>query len=208
MKKFFAGFRKSQPQSQLQTSLPKSKAKKEANKEPHMINAKDFSEEFAQEAAQLQARVENTKNYPIKAVLPSDENPFVVSVFLKEPLSLEETSSSQCVLELRTSAPKQEVQRAPLELCLVLDRSGSMSGSKLTQAKEAVSLVVNSSDPRDILHFVVYDDQSDVIFRDGKLAQKKKLCEDIAGVQVRFQTNKPRIISIFRLVVARVCILA
>jgi hypothetical protein len=64
-----------------------------------------------------------------------------------------------------------------------------MAGAKLTQAKEAVSLVVNSSDPRDILHFVVYDSVADVIFRDGKLAQKKNLCESIAGVQARGGTS-------------------
>jgi len=185
MKKFFSGLTK-RNKSVVQQAVGPSQA---SDQDQYTINSKDFSDDFQQEVAQLQARIDSTKNYPVKSTLPSSSNPFIVNVFLKQPLSLTDPSTSQCVIELRTSAASKAVERAPLELCLVLDRSGSMGGAKLTQAKEAISLVVNSSDPRDILHFVVYDTDAETIFRDGKVAQKAKLCESIAGVQAQGGTS-------------------
>ncbi len=54
--------------------------------------------------------------------------------------------------------------RMPLNLAVVLDRSGSMSGAKLEQAKQAAAMLVDQLDHNDVFSLVVYDTEVDVIF--------------------------------------------
>ncbi|HQZ29652.1 MAG TPA: VWA domain-containing protein [Verrucomicrobiales bacterium] len=54
-------------------------------------------------------------------------------------------------------------RRTPLNLAIVLDRSGSMSGGKLEQAKQAASLLVDELDREDILSLVVYESGVEVV---------------------------------------------
>jgi Ca-activated chloride channel family protein len=51
----------------------------------------------------------------------------------------------------------------PLNLSLVLDHSGSMSGEKLRDMKEAVKLVLDRMQPWDIVSVVVFDDKVQVV---------------------------------------------
>jgi Ca-activated chloride channel family protein len=80
--------------------------------------------------------------------------------------------------------------RAPLNLAIVLDRSGSMqSGGKLVNAKAAIQRVVRSLAANDIVHFVVYGSAVKVIFENGSLDEAEKLCQDIAAVKTSGSTN-------------------
>jgi Ca-activated chloride channel family protein len=54
-------------------------------------------------------------------------------------------------------------QRPPVNLGLVLDRSGSMSGEKIRLAKEAAASALRRLEPRDHLAVVFYDDRIDVV---------------------------------------------
>ncbi|MEY4636232.1 MAG: Family ership [Acidobacteriota bacterium] len=49
--------------------------------------------------------------------------------------------------------------RTPVDVALVLDRSGSMNGNKLTRAREAVTHAIRLLKPEDHLGVVCYDDQ-------------------------------------------------
>jgi Ca-activated chloride channel homolog len=49
-------------------------------------------------------------------------------------------------------------QRSPLNLALVLDHSGSMSGPKLRNVKEATKLLVNTLHRDDIFSLTIFDD--------------------------------------------------
>ena len=53
--------------------------------------------------------------------------------------------------------------RPPIALALVLDRSGSMSGDKITTAKRAALAVLQRLDARDTLAVVVFDEHIDTI---------------------------------------------
>lgn len=55
-----------------------------------------------------------------------------------------------------------EAERAPVNVALVLDRSGSMQGDKLRHAREAALLALDYLRPRDILSLVTYDDTVEV----------------------------------------------
>ena len=53
--------------------------------------------------------------------------------------------------------PVQEARRPAVNLCIVLDRSGSMAGQKLAKAKEAAIEALRRLDREDIFSVVVYD---------------------------------------------------
>ena len=54
-------------------------------------------------------------------------------------------------------------ERPPVNLGLVLDRSGSMSGEKIRLAKDAAVAAIRRLDPRDRFSVVVYDENVDVV---------------------------------------------
>ena len=65
----------------------------------------------------------------------------------------------------RITAPAAQAKatRSPVNLAIVLDRSGSMSGAKLATAKLAVSEAIGHLLPTDRFSVVVYDDKVDVV---------------------------------------------
>jgi Ca-activated chloride channel homolog len=54
-------------------------------------------------------------------------------------------------------APGRE--RAPLNIALVIDRSGSMEGPRIRAAREAAKMAVDRLGPRDIVSVISYDDK-------------------------------------------------
>lgn len=63
--------------------------------------------------------------------------------------------------------------RAQVNLAIVLDRSGSMSGEKLYHAKLAAKMVVEMLKPDDILSVIAYDDVVRVILPATKVSDKE-----------------------------------
>ncbi|MEM6820493.1 MAG: VWA domain-containing protein [Verrucomicrobiota bacterium] len=66
-------------------------------------------------------------------------------------------------------------KRHPLNLALVLDRSGSMRGAKLEQAKQAAILVVDQLQSKDTFSLVAYDTQVDVLIPAQHVRNKKQI---------------------------------
>lgn len=64
---------------------------------------------------------------------------------------------------LHASRATAERERAPLDLALVLDRSGSMGGEKWSRACAAARQMVERLDHRDRIALVVYDDRIDTL---------------------------------------------
>ncbi|MCS6841438.1 MAG: VWA domain-containing protein [Roseiflexus sp.] len=68
-------------------------------------------------------------------------------------------SASPQVAYLLVEAQASAVaEKAPLNFCLVLDRSGSMQGAKLAALKEATKRVIDTLTPQDIVSIVLFDD--------------------------------------------------
>lgn len=89
------------------------------------------------------------------------------------------------------SAPRPaNVQRPPLALSLVLDRSGSMHGEKIETAKRATLTVLDHLEPRDRVAVVVFDDRIDLL-QDAAPATgevKARIRAELAGVEARGNT--------------------
>ncbi|WP_298614573.1 VWA domain-containing protein [uncultured Thermosynechococcus sp.] len=69
---------------------------------------------------------------------------------------------AQRQLELTITAQRQQ-QRAPLNLCLILDHSGSMAGVPLATVKRAAQSLVDRLLPTDRLSVVVFDHKAQVL---------------------------------------------
>jgi len=67
--------------------------------------------------------------------------------------------SQKTVIKVSLDVPVIPVEftRPPVNLTLVLDRSGSMSGSKIEKAREAAIVALRSLGPQDLFSMVIYD---------------------------------------------------
>lgn len=72
-------------------------------------------------------------------------------------------SSRYLHVAFRAPSAPARTDRRPLSVAFVLDRSGSMSGEKITLAKRAIDAALNMLRPDDRFSVVSYDDQIDVI---------------------------------------------
>jgi Ca-activated chloride channel family protein len=92
--------------------------------------------------------------------------------------------------DIETKNTGETIKRIPLNLVLILDRSGSMaSDNKLTFAKKAVVSVLNLLHDDDIIHFVVYDSDVSIIFENARASSRQYLYPLIDEIQTAGATN-------------------
>lgn len=70
--------------------------------------------------------------------------------------------------------------RTPMNLCLVIDRSGSMEGPPLEYVKQACSHVVDLLTPNDVLSIVTFEETVDVLMPPQRVVSKEPIK---AGIQ-------------------------
>ena len=94
-------------------------------------------------------------------------------------------------LQLLVSAPPApaptSASRSPVDVALVLDRSGFTDGSKITMARTAVTHAVRLLKPADHVAVVCYDDQVDTVLERTPASHEAKalVFTRLAGVDVR-----------------------
>lgn len=74
-------------------------------------------------------------------------------------------------------------ERVAVNVALVLDKSGSMNGRKIEEAKQAAIQAVRRLNANDIVSVVVYDSTVEVLVPATKLTDKDAVCKKIAQVQ-------------------------
>jgi Ca-activated chloride channel family protein len=72
-------------------------------------------------------------------------------------------------------AIEQASDRPPVNVVLVIDRSGSMSGEKIEKAKEAAIMVIERLNSRDIVSVVAYDNTVQVLVPATRLSDKEQI---------------------------------
>ncbi|HEY5927260.1 MAG TPA: VWA domain-containing protein [Kofleriaceae bacterium] len=73
--------------------------------------------------------------------------------------------------------------RTPVNLAIVLDRSGSMSGDKIEKAKAAAMMVVDRMQPDDILSVIAFDDRVNVLQPAERVSSRDAIRERISALQ-------------------------
>lgn len=81
------------------------------------------------------------------------------------------------------SPATQETKQRPLNLSLVLDRSTSMQGSRLSHVKTAVELIVNKLTKADTLSIVSFSDRAEVVMPAGKVENPTSVVGQLRSVQ-------------------------
>jgi Ca-activated chloride channel homolog len=77
----------------------------------------------------------------------------------------------------------------PVNLSMVLDRSGSMSGEKLSHLKQAVQMVLNMLQPQDIVSLTIFDDNVEVLAPSQPASNKAQLEQLVDGIRERGGTE-------------------
>src|SRR5205085_12600419 len=97
---------------------------------------------------------------------------------------LSESDEPQLVYVLLEAAPEgwpAQLPKRPLNLCLVLDRSSSMRGDRLTQVKEAAGKIVDQLGQDDYFSLVVFNDRAEVVVPAQRLTHKHDLKRAVGG---------------------------
>ncbi len=98
-------------------------------------------------------------------------------------------SSREHLLLLLRSSGQAMGRRMPLNICLVIDRSGSMEGEPLEYVKRACAYVVDLLEPSDVLSVVTFEEQVDVVMPARRVMNKALIKEHINRIQAGNTTN-------------------
>ena len=115
---------------------------------------------------------------------------------LKVELHLEKAKlaagTSQTVDVLVRLAPPNvdvsEAKRPKLNIGIALDRSGSMDGAKMREAREAAKYCVDQMLPSDVFSAVIFDDEVDVLFTSQPVGDRAMLKRGIDRIEARNST--------------------
>lgn len=94
-------------------------------------------------------------------------------------------SPQEVVIKIDLSAitDRKKVRRTPLNLAVVLDKSGSMTGAKLEKTKQAAMQLVDRLAPNDIFSLVIFSDEAQVLVPAQKVEDKDALKEKIESIE-------------------------
>src|SRR5262245_4754112 len=92
---------------------------------------------------------------------------------------------------ISATATKETTSHPAVSVSLVLDRSGSMDGTKITMAREAVSHAIKLLKPSDYLALACYDEQiTTVLDHTPATSEAKKLAQSrLSEIDARGSTD-------------------
>lgn len=109
-----------------------------------------------------------------KSIAPPSDNPVFVNTELAYPYA-KRNQNNYIKVTLNGGNILQKISRTPINIALVIDRSGSMSGDKIAKARDAALMAVDMLGSHDILSVIGYDYSAEIIVPATKLQNKSRL---------------------------------
>jgi Ca-activated chloride channel family protein len=117
------------------------------------------------------------------------ERPITLETRLAQPvMKAGEKQNNYLRISLNGCKPARPTERMPVNVALVIDRSGSMAGERIAQAREAAIMAINRLDENDIASVVVFDDKVDVLVPAQKVTDRGAFIDPIRQVGARGST--------------------
>jgi Ca-activated chloride channel family protein len=111
-----------------------------------------------------------------------------LDVAVGEPMMLAGAPGTAFVKITLGGAAQTGQRRAPVNLSLVIDKSGSMAGDKLERAKDAAMMVLDRLQPDDTISVITYDSTVNVLVPSTKATDTGGIREDIDRMYARGST--------------------
>ncbi|HMQ31634.1 MAG TPA: VWA domain-containing protein [Chloroflexaceae bacterium] len=95
------------------------------------------------------------------------------------------TTTPQVAYALLEVQPSQVVAqvRMPVNVCFVLDRSGSMKGEKIERVRQATTMAVDRLAPEDTAAVVIFDHRTEVLIPAGPVGDRRAVKDRIARIR-------------------------
>ncbi len=107
---------------------------------------------------------------------------------LRAAVCSERSTTLDILVRITPPAPEKTIERPQLNLGLVIDRSGSMMGSKIGYARLAASYAIEQLLPSDRVSITIYDDQIETLVPSTLATHKSHLLQEIEKIQARNST--------------------
>jgi Ca-activated chloride channel family protein len=126
---------------------------------------------------------------PARTAMGAPPQALSMEVIPGNRFALAPRGSAEHALIMLTAGGMLAGRRSPLNLCLVIDRSGSMEGEPLEYVKRACGHVVDLLDQNDILSIVTFEDRVDIVMPARRVLNKGLIKEHINRIQPGNTTN-------------------
>ena len=103
---------------------------------------------------------------------------------LRGAVCSEHSTTLDVLVRITPPVPDTTIERPLLNLGLVIDRSGSMSGQKIEYARQAACYAVEQLLPRDRISITIYDNQVDTLVSSTLATNKSHLLRQIQTIRV------------------------
>lgn len=126
---------------------------------------------------------------PNRTVMASSMQALSVQCLVENSYAMAAENSRQHIVARINASGNATGSRMPVNLCLVLDHSGSMEGPPLEYMKSACGYVVDLLEPNDVLSIVAFSDTAQVLMPARRVVNKALIKEHINRLEVGNTTN-------------------
>jgi Ca-activated chloride channel family protein len=104
-------------------------------------------------------------------------------------LTVEQPKKVYLLARFEAGPSPGDSKRRPLNLSLVIDRSGSMAGDKIDYTRQAAQFLVQHLGTKDMFSVVLYNDRVETLLEPQHVKQKDRLIQLLERIRVRGTTN-------------------